>query len=157
MASEKVKDDMVVTIEYEAKLDTGEVVDSSEGHAPLVYLHGHRNIIPGLEEALTGMQVGESKQVTVAPGEAYGEHDEEATMWIPRDAFPSDVPIEEGIVFEVQDDEGRTAPMHIREVEEERVLGDYNHPLAGETLHFNVEVLDVRPATEEEVEHEHVH
>jgi FKBP-type peptidyl-prolyl cis-trans isomerase SlyD len=148
---------MVVTIEYKAQLTSGEVVDSSEGHGPLVYLHGHRNIISGLESALTGMEVGESKEVDVPPEKAYGEHDEDATMWIPRDAFPSEVPIEEGVVFEVQDDEGRTAPMHIREVEEERVLGDYNHPLAGETLHFTVEVLDIRPATEEEIAHDHVH
>ncbi len=154
---QQVQQDTVVSVDYTVKLDSGEVVDSSAGARPLEYLHGHKNIIPGLEKALEGMRVGESKSVTVAPADAYGERVEEAIEWLPRKAFPTDVELEAGMMFQAHDAQGNVIMLVVREVEAERVLVDYNHPLAGQTLHFDVKVVDIRPASSEEIAHGHVH
>ena len=153
---QKVRKDTVVTLNYTVALDNGEVIDSSAEGAPLQYVHGQHNIIPGLEKALDGMESGESAEVTITPEEAYGERVEDAASWYPRDAFPVE-DLEPGMAFQVEDEEGDRVMIFIEKVEEERVLVDYNHPLAGETLHFDVTVLDVRPATPEELAHGHVH
>ncbi len=153
---QQVRNDTVVSIDYTVRLDNGEILDSTEDSAPLEYLHGYNNIISGLEKALEGMGVGEQREITVAPAEAYGERSEEAAAWYPREAFPVE-DLEPGMTFQVEDDEGRPVLIHVSEVEDKRVLVDYNHPLAGETLHFEVEVVDVRPATPEELEHGHAH
>lgn len=152
----EVANDLVVTIEYKLTVD-GEMIDSSEGEAPLEYLHGHANIIFGLEKELTGMKVGESKSVEVSPEEGYGEVDEEAVLEVPRGEFPSDVPLEPGIELEITDDEGDMMFATIIEVGDEDVVLDTNHPLAGQTLFFEVSVVGLRPATETEIEHGHVH
>ncbi|MFN2146399.1 MAG: peptidylprolyl isomerase [Anaerolineales bacterium] len=152
----EVANDLVVTIEYKLTVD-GEMIDSSEGDAPLEYLHGHANIIYGLEKELTGMKVGESKSVEVSPEEGYGEVDEEAVLEVPRSEFPADVPIEPGIELEITDDEGDMMFATIIEVGDEDVVLDTNHPLAGQTLFFEVSIVDLRPATETEIEHGHVH
>lgn len=152
----KVADDLVVAIDYSLTVD-GELIDTSEGEGPLEYLHGHANIIPGLEKELDGMSVGESKKVEVSPEEGYGELDDEAILEIPREEFPENVPLQPGIELEITDDEGDTMFAQIVEVGDENILLDTNHPLAGKTLHFDVTVTGLRAATESELEHGHVH
>jgi FKBP-type peptidyl-prolyl cis-trans isomerase SlyD len=152
----QVADDVVVTIDYTLTVD-GEVLDSSEEEGPLEYLQGHQNIIPGLERELAGTKVGESKKVTVAPEDGYGEIDEKAIVDVPLDEFPEDMPLEVGIELEVTDKEENIMLATIVEVGKETVKLDTNHPLAGKTLHFEVSVVDLRAATEEELAHGHAH
>jgi len=146
----------VVSIHYTLTNTRGEVLDSSRGGEPLVYLHGSGNIIPGLEKALAGKQVGDKLQVSVAPGEGYGERDEALVQQVPKRAFQGVPKIEPGMSFHAQSSQG---PMQVTVT---AVLGDMvtvdgNHPLAGETLNFDVEVTEVRKATLEEISHGHVH
>jgi FKBP-type peptidyl-prolyl cis-trans isomerase SlyD len=152
----QVADDLVVTIDYTLTVD-GEVFDSSEEEGPLDYLHGHGNIIFGLEKELTGMQVGESKTVLLEPEEGYGEVDSEAFFDLPREEFPDDVPLEIGIELEITDNDGEMMFAKIVEVDEDNVRLDTNHPLAGKTLQFDVTVNGIREATAEEIEHGHAH
>lgn len=152
----KVADDLVVSIEYTLTVD-GEVIDSSEDEGPLDYLHGHSNIIPGLEKELTGMQVGESKKVKVLPAEGYGELDEDSILEVPLDEFPEDVPLEPGIELEITDDEGDMMFAEIIEIGDDTVTLDTNHPLAGKTLHFDISIVGLRAASAEEIDHGHVH
>lgn len=154
--STRAADDLVVTIEYELTVD-GEVLDSSAEEGPLEYLHGHENIISGLEKELTGMQAGESKKVIVAPEEGYGLVDPEAVLEIPREEFPDELPLEIGTELEMTDDEGDMLFAKILEVGKETVKLDTNHPLAGKTLYFEVKVVALRAASDEELEHGHVH
>ena len=157
MTDLKVREDNVVSIEYTVQLEDGEVIDTSEGKEPLQYIHGHQMIIEGLEEALSSMEVGDTKEVVVPPEKAYGEYVEEAQEWLSKELFPADVRLAPGEILAAQDSEGGTVMLHIKEVEDDRVLVDYNHPLAGETLKFDVEIVDIRPATPQELEHGHVH
>lgn len=152
----KVQDGQVVAMEYILKVD-GNVADTSEGREPLEYVHGTGNIIPGLERELTGMAVGESKEVVVAAADAYGEEDEQAFMDVPRVQFPEDIPVEVGIELQVQNQAGQPVYARIVEVGDEKVRLNFNHPLAGKELHFSVKVVSMREATEEEIEHGHVH
>lgn len=152
----KVADNMVVTIEYELKVD-GEVVDSSKDEGPLEYLQGHQNIIPGLEKELLGLKVGDSKSVTVQPADGYGEYEEDSVMNVPREEFPEDIPLEIGTELQVRDMEGEVAYAQIVEVGGDTITLDMNHPLAGEALHFEVKVVGVRAASEEEISHGHAH
>jgi FKBP-type peptidyl-prolyl cis-trans isomerase SlyD len=152
----QVANDLVVAIKYELTVD-GEMIDSSEGDAPLEYLHGHANIIYGLEKELTGMKIGEAKKVEVSPEEGYGEVDPEAVLEVPRTEFPDDVPLKPGIELEITDDEGDMMFATITKVGEENVVLDTNHPLAGKTMFFDVSIVDLRKATEAEIEHGHVH
>jgi FKBP-type peptidyl-prolyl cis-trans isomerase SlyD len=151
-----IANDLVVSFDYTLYVD-GEVVDSSEGAGPLEYLHGHANIIPGLEKEMIGMKVGEEKKVTVAPEEAYGVLDPEAVLEVDREEFPENVPLEPGIELEITDDGGDILYATITEIGEEVVKLDTNHPLAGQTLVFEVKVTGLRQAEEEEIEHGHVH
>lgn len=154
----EVKDEVVVSMAYELTVD-GEMIDSSsdiEGEA-IAFIQGLGQIIPGLEKALYGMKVGESKQVKVAAGEAYGEVDEDAFIWVPRDDFPDSIPLDVGTVFEMREENGETLLARINEVGDEQVRVDLNHPLAGKTLEFAVEIMELRAATTEELEHGHVH
>ncbi len=160
MSDEKntVQQDAVVSIDYTLTDDQGNVIDSSEGAAPLEYLHGHNNLIPGLERELTGMSVGEAKQVTVAPEDAYGSRQEDATQIIPTDAFPPDMQVEPGMALEMRDTTtGQVFEVFVTEIRPEGVVVDFNHPLAGVTLNFDVKVVDIRPATPDEIAHGHVH
>ncbi len=152
----KIQDGQVVSMDYTLHVD-GEVLDTSSGHAPLEFLQGAGNIIPGLEQELYGMAVGESKQVIVQPEEGYGALDPEAFVEIPKEQFPSNIPLEIGIEIQVTNQDGQ--PMHARidAVNDETVTLDFNHPLAGKELHFDVKVVSLREATDEENEHGHVH
>ena len=152
----KVQNGQVVSMEYTLKVD-GVVTDSSEGRDPLEFVHGAGNIIPGLEREMTGMTVGDSKDVVVAAAEGYGEEDKEAFMDVPRDQFPDEIPMKVGTELQVQNQAGQPMFARIEKVDEQSVRLDFNHPLAGKDLHFSVKVVNLRDATDEEIEHGHVH
>jgi len=152
-----IADKHVVSIHYTLTDDDGETLDSSAGREPLTYLHGAQNIIPGLEQALTGKAVGDQLQVTVQPGDAYGEFDAELVQTVPREAFEGIDQLEPGMQFEARSPEGDSSIVVVKEVVDEGVVIDGNHPLAGQTLHFDVSIEEVRDATDEELAHGHVH
>jgi FKBP-type peptidyl-prolyl cis-trans isomerase SlyD len=155
--STTIADGSVVTIHYTLTIDGGQVVDSSEGRDPLAYLHGASNIVPGLENALTGKAAGESLQVTVEPAEGYGERIEEAMQTVPRDRFPGGEDLQPGLQFQATNEDGMAMIGTITGVTDSEVQVDFNHPLAGVTLNFAVEIVEIRDATAEEKEHGHVH
>lgn len=156
MSTDTVQKDVVVSMEYTLHVDNQEI-DSSKGQDPLQFLAGHGNIISGLEREMMGMKVGESKDVVIAPAEGYGEFDEEAFMDVPRSAFPQDMPVEEGAELSVRDDSGQSRYARIDAINGDNVTLNFNHPLAGDELHFNVKVVGLREPTDEELEHGHVH
>ncbi len=156
MDKDSVQDGVVVSMEYTLRVD-GEVIDSSEGQEALQFLVGHGNIISGLEREMVGMKVGDSKDVIIAPADGYGEYDDEAFIDVPRGEFPKDMPVEEGLELSVRDDEGQSRYARIDSVEADTVRLNFNHPLAGDELHFNVKVVALREPTSEELEHGHVH
>lgn len=151
-----VADDVVVSIDYTLTVD-GQVVDTTEGDEPLSFLQGHQNIIPGLERELMGMKIGDSKQVVVSPAEAYGEVDPDNIIDVPRSEFPEEIPLEKGTELEVKNSDGEVLSATINEVNKDTVKLDFNHPLAGKELTFDVTVIDLRQATEEEIAHGHAH
>lgn len=152
-----VADDVVVQLDYTLRLDDGQIVDRSEDSDPLEFLQGHGQIIPGLEQALNGMAVGEEKKVVVAPRDGYGEREENTVQEVPREAFGPDVELTPGMALELRDSSGHPVLAFIAEVGPESILLDLNHPLAGETLHFDVTIAGLREATSEELAHGHVH
>lgn len=154
--SEPVANNKVVTIHYTLRNDAGEVLDSSEDAGPMAYLHGFGNIVPGLEKQLDGKIAGDKLVAVVPPEEGYGDKQAGGAQAIPREAFEG-VDVHPGMTLVVEDDDGEQMPLRVVAVEEDRVLVDLDHPLAGETLHFTVEVISVREATEEELTHGHVH
>ena len=152
-----IADGSVVTMHYKLVLDSGQVVDSSEGKDPLGYLHGAGNIVPGLEEAMTGKAAGESFDVKIDPDKGYGPRHDAAVQKVPKQAFPADAPLQAGLQFQAQGPDGQPLMGTIQAIEGEEGTVDFNHPLAGETLHFSIEVVSIRDATAEEKEHGHVH
>ena len=149
-----ITQDKVVEIDYVLKVD-GEVVDASEGGEPLTYLHGHNNIIPGLERALEGKRQGDSLHVTVQPEDGYGARDEDNVETLDRADFEDD--IEVGATYYAQAEDGSVLPFTVLAVEGETVQVDFNAPLAGKVLDFDVTIKAVRDATAEELEHGHAH
>ncbi len=145
----------VVTLEYTLTDEDGEVLDTSKGSDPLVYLHGSGNIIAGLEGALSGKAEGESLQVTVQPADAYGDRDESLMQALPKSRFEDD-DLEVGMQFQANGPDGPIL-LTIVNIEDDEVTVDANHPLAGRVLSFDVTVLNVRDATLEELTHGHVH
>ncbi len=154
---ETVQADAVVSIHFKLSLQGGEVVDGSEGGDPWEYLHGHGNIVPGLESQVAGRKIGDQFKVEVAPGEGYGDHDPSQLIQAPRSSFPEDVELEPGMQFETEDEDGGTAMATISAVGDEEITLDLNHPLAGQTLLFEIEIAGIRTATAEELEHGHAH
>ncbi len=146
----------VVSLEYTLTVD-GQVIDSSEGHGPIEYIQGQGQIILGLEKATYGMAVGESKEVVVPPAEAYGEADPNAFVEVPKSEFPPEIPLEVGTPLQLRDNQGQIFDATIAEIKEDSVVLNFNHPLAGKTLTFQVKVVGIRSATPEELEHGHVH
>ncbi|MGD8378649.1 MAG: peptidylprolyl isomerase [Gammaproteobacteria bacterium] len=146
----------VVTIDYTLTDEQGQVLDSSKESEPLSYIQGTDSIIPGLEQALEGKAKGDAFEVKVAPEAGYGERDDALLQQVPRDLFDDDADIQPGMRFQAVS-EGGVRVVTVVSVEDEQVTVDANHPLAGATLKFDVEVVDVRDATEEEIEHGHVH
>lgn len=151
-----IADDVVVSLDYTLTVDN-KVVDTSQGNEPLQFLQGHDNIIPGLEQALYGMAVGEEKDVTVSAEEGYGEIDPEAFAEVPRDEFPPKIPLEVGIELQLKDQSGDIMDARIDAVNKSTVRLDFNHPLAGKQLNFSVQVVALRSPSPEELEHGHVH
>jgi FKBP-type peptidyl-prolyl cis-trans isomerase SlyD len=152
----QVGTDKVVTIEYTLRSDAGDVLDTSKGRGPLTYLHGAGNLIPGLESALDGKQAGDSMTVEVAPEEAYGHKDDQLVQQVPRNLFSGPEQIQPGMQFQAQTQAGPRV-VTVVNIEGDTVTIDANHPLAGMPLTFDVTVVDVRDATEEEKAHGHVH
>jgi FKBP-type peptidyl-prolyl cis-trans isomerase SlyD len=152
-----VADGLVVGLDYTLRLDDGEIVDSSTGQQPLEFLQGRDQIVPGLEQALYGMAVEDEKDVVVAPAEGYGEQNPDAIERVARDVFPPDLDLRPGIGLRMRDDSGRAMDAYVAEVRPEDVVLDFNHPLAGETLYFQVKIASLRPPTSEELAHGHVH
>ncbi|MFQ5408969.1 MAG: peptidylprolyl isomerase, partial [Anaerolineales bacterium] len=134
----------------------GEVLESSEGHDPLAYLHGRGNIVDGLEKALEGKSAGDKFNITLSPDEAYGSRDEAQVQTLPADEFAGVDEIEPGMQFNVHDDDGHHV-ITVTHVDGDQITVDGNHPLAGETLVFDVEVVGIREPTAEELSHGHVH
>ena len=152
-----IKDNSAVSFQYSLADDEGQQLDSSAGKEPLAYLHGAGNIIPGLENALTGKAVGDSMTVAVSAAEGYGEVQQELIQDVPRTSFQGVEQIEVGMQFEAQTGQGGTVPVTVTAVTDETVTVDGNHPLAGKNLNFDVSIEAVRDATAEELEHGHVH
>jgi FKBP-type peptidyl-prolyl cis-trans isomerase SlyD len=152
----KVANDLVVSLEYKLTVDD-EIVDSSEENGPIDFIQGKGNIISGLEKELTGKKVGESKKVNVLAKDAYGEFDPEAVDEVPLADFPKDIPLEVGVELAVEDEDGDAMSAVIEEVGKDFVTLNFNHPLAGKDLVFDVKVLSLREPTTEELEHGHVH
>ncbi|WP_318636133.1 peptidylprolyl isomerase [Deinococcus detaillensis] len=149
-----ISDNKVVEIEYTLTID-GEVVDRSESGEPLTYLQGHGNIVSGLEKALKGKSAGDHVKVTVQPEDGYGEHDDEAIQIIAREDFDDD--IEVGATYFAQAEDGSVTPFTVMGLDGDDVTVDFNPPLAGEVLNFDVFIKSVRDATEDELAHGHVH
>ncbi|WP_394261385.1 peptidylprolyl isomerase [Moraxella boevrei] len=151
-----IANNSVVHFNYTLKDDEGNILDQSQGQ-PLAYLHGFQNIIPGLESQLLGKTVGDKFTATVAPADAYGEFEDSAVQEVPRENFQGVDNIEAGMQFQSQTEDGHVMLVAVRDVQDDVVIVDANHPLAGKTLHFDVEVVEIREATEEELAHGHVH
>ena len=139
----EVKSGDTVSIHYKGSLEDGTVFDSSEGRDPLQFEVGSGQIIPGLDEALPGMSEGESKTVTVEPENAYGEVNPNAVQSVPRDTVPDEIPLEVGTPLQVQTQDGRTVPVTVSGLTDDTVTLDANHPLAGKTLTFEIEVVKI--------------
>ncbi|MCB9879638.1 MAG: peptidylprolyl isomerase [Planctomycetes bacterium] len=152
-----IAEDHVVTLHYRLTLDDGSIADESFGGEPLVYLHGHNNIVPGLEKQLAGKVQGDNCEVTVAPGEGYGEYDPTLDQTAPRSAFPPDAQLAVGMAFQARGPRGQPVTLWIRSIKGDDVVVTPNHPLAGQALNFKVEIVEVRAATADEKKHGHVH
>jgi len=152
----EIKESTVAGIHYTLKDQNGQQLDSSEGKDPLFYLHGVGQLVPGMEEALTGKKVGEKFNIVVPPPKGYGEPRPELVQQIPTSQFGGVENVEAGMQFQAQTD-GGPVMVTVTEVKDETATVDANHPLAGITLHFDVEVVDVREATADELSHGHAH
>ncbi|WP_028022868.1 FKBP-type peptidyl-prolyl cis-trans isomerase [Enterovibrio calviensis] len=151
-----IEDNKVVKIDYTVKDESGQVIDSSEGKEPLAYLHGTGNIIPGLENALTGKAEGDDFSAVVQPEDAYGPRNDGMIQTVEKSVFQGVEEIEVGMVFNAQGPQG-DIQVTIADIDGDQVTIDGNHPLAGLVLHFEGVVREVRDATQEEIEHGHVH
>jgi FKBP-type peptidyl-prolyl cis-trans isomerase SlyD len=151
-----IANDHIAQFHYVLKDDTGAVLESSHGGTPMTYLHGHRNIIPGLEDAMSGKTAGDTFVVTIAPGKAYGERNEGLVQRVPLKRFPGSAAWRAGMVAMVQTEEG-ARPVRVVKLGRFMADVDFNHPMAGKTLTFEVQVVSVRAATPEERAHGHAH
>lgn len=150
-------DGTVGIIHYTLKNDAGEVMESSSGEAPLAYLHGHANVVPGLEKALAGKTTGDKLSVVVPPAEAYGELRGNGPQRVHRREFPKNMELEPGLPFQAEGEDGTPFVLWVTEMKGAWVWVDVNHPMAGKTLHFEVEVIGVREALAVELKHGHAH
>ncbi|MFY8138491.1 MAG: FKBP-type peptidyl-prolyl cis-trans isomerase [Flavobacteriales bacterium] len=151
----QISHEKVAAIHYTLRDNNGKVLDSSEGKDPLYYLHGFGNLIPGMEEGLEGKAVGDKFEIKVSPEKGYGVRNDAAVQAVPREAF-GDAVVNVGMQFRAGNENGQYI-VTVVEVGEETVTVDGNHPLAGVELHFNVEVMEVRDASADEIAHGHVH
>jgi FKBP-type peptidyl-prolyl cis-trans isomerase SlyD len=152
----KVAQDSVVAFHYTLKDEAGAVIDKSDGE-PMAYLHGHGQIVPGLERELNGKSAGDKLQVCVSPAEGYGEYNAALVQQVPRDAFSRIPGLHVGMELQTRTRSGHPTTVVVREIGTEFVTIDGNHSLAGKTLFFDIEIADVRSASDEELSHQHVH
>lgn len=150
-----IKNDDVVYISYTLKSQSGEVLEHTE--EPIAYLHGHQNIFPKLESSLEGREAGDQVSVDLSPEEGFGEVHDDLRRVEPRASFPDDADLRIGSQFEGELPSGEVAIFTVTGMDGQQVFLDGNHPLAGQPLHFDVEVISVRPASAEELSHGHVH
>ena len=153
----QIAKDTVVSLDYRLHLGDGKIIEETEADDPLVYLHGYEEIVPGLEKALEGKKAGETLKAQVAPEDGYGDYDPDDVEEVPREEFPPDLQLEAGGVVTATDEDGDEVEFLVKEVGPKTVTVDFNHPLAGKTLHFEVTIREVRAATKEELEHGHAH
>jgi FKBP-type peptidyl-prolyl cis-trans isomerase SlyD len=151
-----ISNNSVASIHYTLTDGEGKVIDSSQGQEPLAYLHGAGNIIPGLEKALAGKVVGDKFKVNIPAAEAYGVRDDNMVQELPSNMFSGIDKIEVGMEFHAETEHGLQV-VTVTKVEGDTITIDGNHPLAGVDLTFDVEVADVRDATQEELDHGHAH
>ncbi len=154
--SQIVQDNQVVTLDYEMIVED-ETLESTEEGEPIVFIQGLGQIIPGLEGALYGLKVGDQKTVTIQPEDAYGEYDPESLQEVKIEEFSEEIPLDVGTFLDLRDDEDEVLSAQIIATDEETVTLDFNHPLAGKTLTFKLTVTNLRPPTDEELDHGHVH
>mgnify|MGYP001192158868 CR=1 FL=1 len=152
-----IKKNSVVSLSYCLKNEKGIELDRADKSNPFAYLHGSGQMISGLEKELEGLDIGDKKNVTVSPNEGYGELNPQLKMQVDRANFPKDADIQPGMQFEGQGDGGTRTVFTVKAVVGDKIDVDGNHPLAGETLHFSVEITGVREASEEELSHGHAH
>lgn len=153
----KITTNSVVSLDYTLKNNNGEILDTSNGRAPLVYLHGVGALIPGLEAEIEGMEKGGKKSVTVQPEQAYGLKSDDLLHVVPANGFQGDInELQIGLQVQLDTEQG-PAIATISKIENDEVTLDLNHPLAGEVLNFEIEVVEVRTATPDEIAHGHVH
>lgn len=152
----KIENEKVVSINYTLRNDQGEILDTSDGHEPLAYIHGMGNIVPGLESQLNGKSVGDSLKISVAPVDGYGEYDLAQVVQVSRSQFEGVPELKVGMQFTASSPEGNQV-VTITNINNDTVTVDGNHPLAGKTLHFDITVVDVRNASADELSHGHVH
>ena len=154
--SDTVQDHLIVKLDYTLTIEEEIMEDTSDGE-PIEFIQGIGQIIPGLEEALYGMKVGEEKTIEIQPDDAYGDYDPDSQEVAKKDEFSEEIPLDVGTFLDLRDDEGEVLSAQVIEADEETVTLDFNHPLAGEVLTFEVKISSLRPATEEELDHGHVH
>mgnify|MGYP001137516716 CR=1 FL=1 len=156
----KVEKNRAVTLKFRLNDSEGNLIDSSDAAGPMPYLHGHGNLVPGVERALEGKVVGDAFEVVVSPEDAYGRRDPKLDVQIPKSAFPEDIlpQLAPGVMFQGPHprDQRKMAMFTVAEVLEEDIRCSANHPLAGQTLHFSLEVLAIREGSPEEVEHGYI-
>ena len=146
-----IESECVVTINFTVKDEEENVLEASPPDKPLVYLHGAGNLVLGLEKGLKGMKLGEKETIIVYPEEAYGEVDPSLKLKADKSQFPPEIPLEKDRILE-RKEQGATQRFRIMDVDGDTVYMDGNHPMAGKTLHYSVDIVDIRPATEEELE-----
>lgn len=154
--TDTVQDNYVVTLDYTLIVED-EVMESTQDGEPIEFIQGIGQIIPGLEEALYGMKVGEGKTVVIEPDDAYGDYDPDSLQVARKEEFSEEIPLDVGTFLDLMDDEDEILSAQIIEADEDTVTLDFNHPLAGKTLTFEITVSGLRPATAEELDHGHVH
>lgn len=156
MTIDQIADGVVVGLTYVLTVD-GEIISEAQADDPLEYLHGAQNIIPGLEAALTGKKLGDKLSVTLQPEDAYGDYEEDDVEELDRSEMPDADMLEEGMLVEIEDEDGFSYMAVVAEITDDTVVLDFNPPLAGKILTYDVEVVSLRAASAEELDHGHVH
>jgi FKBP-type peptidyl-prolyl cis-trans isomerase 2 len=146
----KVGERMVVKLSYQLKLADGTVYDSSDPQSPLEFIYGAGMVVPGLETGLKGLKTGDKKTITVKAADAYGDRDETAVQTVPRSQFPEDMELKADMPLTAQTEQGMLYAI-VKEVREKEVVMDFNHPLAGKDLTFDIQIVNVRRATQDEI------
>jgi len=146
-----VSKETVVSMDYTLRLDDGQIADTSQGREPLDFIPGMHHIIPGLEKEMIGMALDDEKEVTVAPAEAYGEHNADLYETLPRSIFPTEMELEKGLGFRMRSESGQVVVAYVDRFDDDQVVVNLNHPLAGQTLHFSVKIAGLREVTAEDM------